>query len=891
MNIGIDLGTTNSTLAFLDAGEAAHVPPIRLLPIPQHVSAERIEPRRTLPSFLLLDRERYIGVYAREQGILTPTRLVYMAKSWLSNPEVDRTEKILPWDADLDGRILSPVEASAAYLGHLRHAWDEQSSAKLADQNVVLTVPASFDEEARELTVEAARQAGLERLTLLEEPAAAFYAWIVHHFSEAKSRLADGQLILIVDVGGGTTDFTLIRVSRQGDEINFTRTAVGPHLLLGGDNFDLKLSWLAEAKLGARFSLSQRVSLLRQCTAVKEGLLADPGPSAADIRIAGAGAGLVAGTRTAEIRREEVLEVLLDGFLELCSLSDEPREGKKSLFRDLGLPYVSDPAVTRHLARFLRQSQVEAEGGPDAVLFNGGFLIPQIARDRLTDAIESWFGRRPWVLENSELDAAVAIGAAYYSYVRSTGRGVVVRGGLPRAYYLQIQAANGPRTESDRIRAICVVPRGAEEGTELEVDPGHLQLLANTPVSFRLHSSRTRTEDQPGDLVEFPENASEAELHTHAPLRTVIRFGRRRGPRSVPVKLAARLTEVGTLELWSQSKIDTNRWRLQFQLREQERGTAPTAGVRTGSIVVDEALQEAEELVRAVFAAKRETGLTPEELPSRLEQVLGLGKLSWPLEALRRLGDILLELREGRERAANHELRWFNLCGFCLRPGFGFPGDDWRVEQARQLYRAGLKYDNKAQNQIEWYIFWGRVAGGMNRNQQADIYQRMSATLLPRTRRRKRVNPALLRQMWRTAASLELLPVQTKVRLGEALLERIARGEYSESEFWCLSRLGARKLLYGPANQVVPPGTASRWVQAVLNVPEAGEALAATSRHTGDEARDLSSFVRDSVRKVLEEKPNRQELLALFQGEEPQDSRLRDQIFGEELPSGLVIQM
>jgi hypothetical protein len=416
-------------------------------------------------------------------------------------------------------------------------------------------------------------------------------------------------------------------------------------------------------------------------------------------------------------------------------------------------------------------------------------------------------------------------------------------------------------------------------------------LLANTPVSFRLHSSRTRTEDQPGDIVEFSQNASEAELHMHAPLRTVIRFGRRRGPRSVPVKLAARLTEVGTIELWSQSKIDTNRWRLQFQLREQERGTAPTAGVRTGSIVVDEALQEAEELVRAVFAARRETGLTPEELPSRLEQVLGLGKLSWPLEALRRLGDILLELREGRERAANHELRWFNLCGFCLRPGFGFPGDDWRVEQARQLYRAGLKYDNKAQNQIEWYIFWGRVAGGMNRNQQADIYQRMSATLLPRTRRRKRVNPALLRQMWRTAASLELLPVQTKVRLGEVLLERIARGEYSESELWCLSRLGARKLLYGPANQVVPPGTASRWVQAVLNVPEAGEALAATSCHTGDEARDLSSFVRDSVRKVLEEKPNRQELLAVFQGEEPQDSRLRDQIFGEELPSGLVIQL
>jgi len=891
MNIGIDLGTTNSALAFVEEGEASDeaVPPIRLLPIPQYVAADRIEPRRTLPSFLLLDRERYVGLYAREQGALTPTRLVYLAKSWLANPEFDRTEKILPWDANPEGRILSPVEASAAYLEHLRKAWDEQNAAKLADQNLSLTVPASFDEEARELTVEAARQAGLEKLTLLEEPVAAFYAWVAYHLGEAKRRLADGQLVLVVDVGGGTTDFTLVRVHRQGDEIGFTRTAVGPHLLLGGDNLDLTLSWLAETKLETRLSLSQRTSLLRQCTAVKETLLDDAGPCAAEIRVAGAGTGLVAGTRTAEIRKEEVLEVLLDGFLAPCALTDAPKEQKKSLFRELGLPYVSDPSVPRHLAQFLRESGEEAKNGPGAVLFNGGFFKPKIARERLTDVIEGWFGRRPAVLENPELDAAVAVGAAYHSYVRSTGRGLMVRGGLPRAYYVEIASAKESAEQAEQIRTICIVPRGAEEGAELEVDPGDLQLVANKPVSFRLYSSRSRTEDRPGGIVEFGPHATEAELHKHAPLTTVIRFGRRRGERTVPVKLVARLTEVGTLELWCQSKISEHRWRLQFQVRKPKSETAAPAGVRTGSAISEEALQEAEQLLRAVFDTKREPELTPEELPARLEGALGVGKLSWPLEALRRLGSVLLELREGRERGANYELRFFNLCGFCLRPGFGFPGDDWRVEQARQLFRAGLTFGNKMQNQIEWHIFWGRVAGGMNRNQQMDVYQRMSATLLPRGGRKKRVNPALLRQMWRTAASLELLPVQTKVQLGDELVRRVKAGDYTESELWCLSRLGARKLLYGPANQAVPPDAATRWIQELLKIPAAGEALAAMARHTGDSARDLAPFVRDSVRDALEQKPNAARLLAVVEGEEGEESRSWDQVFGEELPAGLVV--
>src|SRR5580700_11814431 len=277
MNLGIDLGTTNSALAFIDPQQAAETdsPTIRVLDIPQYVAAGRIEARRTLPSFLYLGDQEYVGVYAREQGVLVPTKCVHSAKSWLSNPEVDRTAKILPWDAQEGGRVLSPVEVSTRIIKCMTDAWAKQRSSPIGEHNVVLTVPASFDEEARELTVVAARDAGIEKLTLVEEPAAAFYSWIANHLAQSQKSLFDGQLVLVCDVGGGTSDFTLIKVHRDGDRIEFTRTAVGKHLLLGGDNLDLTLAWLVESKLGTQLSIRQRTGLRRQCAAAKERMLAD----------------------------------------------------------------------------------------------------------------------------------------------------------------------------------------------------------------------------------------------------------------------------------------------------------------------------------------------------------------------------------------------------------------------------------------------------------------------------------------------------------------------------------------------------------------------------------------------------------------------------------------
>jgi hypothetical protein len=861
MNVGIDLGTTNSALAYIDTKEAAEAdfPTIRVLDVPQTVAQGRVEARRTLPSFLYLGDQEYVGVYAREQGALVPTKSIHSAKSWLSNPEVDRTAKILPWDAQEGGRVLSPVDVSARILKHLAQAWENEQGSKLGEQNVVLTVPASFDEEARELTVAAAREAGIEQLTLLEEPAAAFYSWIANDLARSQKSLFDGQIVLVCDVGGGTSDFTLIRVSRENDRVDFTRTAVGKHLLLGGDNLDLTLGWLVEAKLGKTLSIRQRSGLRRQCALAKERLLSEENLKSVEITVLGGGSSLVGGTLKTEITREEVLELALDGFLPACELTDAPRDEDKSLYRELGLPLVSDPAITRHLAAFLKSA---GDARPDAILFNGGFFIPEILRQRVADVMEHWYGRRPVIFENRDLDLAVAVGAAYYSYVRKTGAGLLVRGGLPRAYFIGL--GDG--------RAMCLVPRGAEEGMTIEIDPGSLHVLANKPVSFQLYSSRTRTEDKSGDVVEFSPEERE-ELHLHAPLHAVLRFGKA-GERLVPIRLGAKLTEVGTLEIWADSKDTDHRWRLQFELRK---ASAAQAVSRPAAVISDEALANALTLVSSTFAAEL---VAPEELPARLEQTLGLGRNSWPLSAIRKLGDAMIELAEGRKRSAAHELRWLNLCGFCLRPGFGFPGDDYRIEQARRVYASGLEFPNQVQNEIEWWIFWGRVAGGLNKNQQTDVFQRLSPTLLPRAAKRPRVNPSLLREMWRAAASLEFLPVQTKTQLGDELVARVAKGDFVDTGLWCLARLGARKLFYGPINQVLPASTVARWLEPLLKIQKAEDAVAALARRTGDSTRDLPAATLEVVRRAFP-------MLDLDR-EATGDLAAMNKIFGEELPSGLV---
>jgi hypothetical protein len=432
---------------------------------------------------------------------------------------------------------------------------------------------------------------------------------------------------------------------------------------------------------------------------------------------------------------------------------------------------------------------------------------------------------------------------------------------------------------------VTLVPRGAEEATAIEIDNDALQLVANRPVSFRLYSSLARTADKLGDVVEFA--VGDPELHAHAPLHAVIRFGKKAEERLIPVRLGARLTEIGTLETWCESKVSDNRWNLEFQLRKA--AAEQPVERKAAAVVSDQALQSAIALIEEVFAPNAKSPIAPEELPARLEQAMGLGRNSWPLSAIRPMADAFLSAAAGRKKSPAFEIRWLNLAGFCLRPGFGYPGDDFRIEQARRLYSGGIAYANQVQCEIDWWIFWGRVAGGLNRNQQADVYQRLSGFLLPRGNKKpQRINAALLREMWRAAASLELLPLGAKSELGDALVKRIKTGDYKESELWCVSRLGARQLFYGPINLVVPPTVATRWAEGLLKIPAAGDALAALGRRTDDPTRDLPEATRQAIRGKLETMPHAARLLGVLDGV-ADDDRALGRIFGEELPSGLVL--
>jgi hypothetical protein len=955
--IGIDLGTTNSAVAYIDTREAARndIVTIHTFQVPQLIAEGEIGAASTLPSFLYFaggqevaggnlrlpwqeQDQPVVGWLAREQGALVPTRQVASAKSWLCHDAVDRTARILPWGADQPDFACSPVEASTRYLAHLRDAWNytfaREASAdgegRFEQQEIVLTVPASFDEEARELTVQAARDAGLKNLTLLEEPLAAFYAWIVGHRSTLKRRLKDGDLILICDVGGGTTDFSLIRVRILAGEIRFERTAIGEHLLLGGDNVDLALARRVEAKLGNRgLTLRQRHALARQCCAAKERLLGDAATERVPINILGSGRSVVGGTLTAELTRAEVEETLLDGFLPLAAPDDLPARDRRTGLRELGLPYASEPAITKHLAEFLTRSfdaetltastdEPEAprppdprEGEsnpklktqnppprmvrPDAVLFNGGFFAPAITRERVIRALAGWFresGKRykPKVLGNEAPEAAVAVGAAYYAEVRRSG-GLRVSGGSPRAYYIAVQAS-GP-AEGNRVQAVCVMPRGTEEGTSLELAGREFTVLTNRPVSFTLYSSTTR-HDQHGDVVAL----DDTEAHRHAPLITVLRYGKKSREAELTVRLRVNFTEVGTLELWCESLRTEHRWRLGFQLRGMEGPdeAGEQADEVAETVIADDRVESAAGWIRAVFGGERNPPAgepaTPEALVGRLEATLGYGKDGWPMAAIRKLCDACLEVADGRKKSARLEARWLNLFGFCLRPGFGTAVDEWRMTQARKIYMAGLAFPKEIQCQVEWLVLWRRVAGGLNGGQQQELYQRLISTLgVGGKRPSSRPNAQIEYEGYRLLASLEHLPAPARVAVGKDLLSKIKDRPTNKGYLWSLGRIGARIPFYGRLNCVVPAEAAQAWVKALLALPEltqdAALAIIQLAARTNDPARDVDEALREKAIARLIQSGAADEMVEGLRRYVPPARADAQRIFGESLPEGL----
>jgi molecular chaperone DnaK (HSP70) len=996
--IGIDLGTTNSALAYVDT--AAKRPVVKDLAIPQLVGPSEIEARDTLPSFhyqaamgelpggaLRLpwdtnEPRHAVGAFARDHGAAVPGRLVVSAKSWLSHSGVDRTAGLLPWHGAADVERLSPVQVSARYLAHLRAAWDNRfPQHPMASQDVVLCVPASFDEVARELTIDAAREAGLVRIVLLEEPQAAFYAWINAQGNAWEERVKPGQKILVCDVGGGTSDFTLIRVrpAKEG-KVLFHRVAVGEHLILGGDNLDLAIAHHVEQKLAGgsrRLEARQWGTLVRACRQVKETLLGSEPPEQAVVNVTAGGSKLIAGSIQAHVTREEIQQRVLEGFLPNVTLEERPA-ARRSGFQEFGLPYAPDPAITKYLAAFLvahrdaglegdedapgRGSAAHDPARPDLVLFNGGLFESPVLRQRLLEVMQTWFrseGKRAWkpqVLKSDRLDLAVARGAAYYGMVRR-GRGVRISGGLAHSYYIGVEqaapiarmpvgsaSADAPRAAyvpaHDRLTApaetsakadstsdvsdtrstsgtldtptaaplaVCLLPAGVEEGQTVELTDRTFNLLIRQPVEFPLYASSTRTTDKPGTLIAV----DPMQLTQLPPIRTVLQSGRKNTAETVSVRLGARLTAIGTLDIWCAEARGDRQWRLQFDVRAATRADAIAhEGAAEQQGVVDErVLTTARQRITAAFS-RNVPGVAadrPESLVKRIEEVTGMGRHDWPATLMRGLWEALMDVEPGRRMSDVHEARWLNFTGFCLRPGYGLAADDWRVAQTWKLLPTGVAFGRNELCRAEWWILWRRLGGGLNAGQQRMLAEPLIADW--RTWFRKagsnvkgrspnfQFGPHESAEVWRLLGSLELLAPETKLELGNMLLERLARessANLRESVLFALGRLGARVPVYGPLNDLIPIELAEQWAARIVQLNPREEKAAFTlvqlTRRTGDRYRDVSDDTRQTTLDWMTAgaAPDHYRELVLTGGQlQSEEQRIA---FGETLPRGLRIE-
>lgn len=867
--IGIDLGTTNSAASYasLDA------PQIHNLKIPQLNSLGSEEFLPTLPSFCYLDKNAVIvGTYALHQGARTPTKLVHSAKSWLCHSAAPRRDRILPIEGS---DKISPVDASRRYISQIRDSWNKQIAkgdidAEFEQQEIILTVPASFDEVARALTVEAAKQAGATHLTLLEEPQAAFYAWIEKHTHSWSSTLNNGDIILVCDVGGGTTDFSLIEM--RSNKLN--RIAVGNHLLLGGDNMDSAVAHFMEKQLSKELEHVQFLQLRHEARKAKEALLS--GQESYDFVLKGAGAKVVGGSLKASVSKNEILSLLVDGFFGSYAWDEAQKLSKSRGIRSMGLPYEDDPSITKHLADFLAKHPYK----PRWVLFNGGTLKPVIFRNQIIENLRNWFPEHKIEeLESVNFDLAVARGAAYYGLVKH-GLGVKIGGGSARSYYLQVGL------QGQTPKALTLLPRGSEEGATYE--PGQIfDLKANTGVAFNLYTSHTRLHDQPGDLIPIdPE-----ELQSLPPIHTLLRFGKTQN--DIPVHLQIALTPVGTLELALKSMITNHRWNLEFQVRGEESNSPDK--ILKDEFLDPAQLDNAKVLIQQLFAIQ----IKSQQIMDLLEKAADRPRKEWTPGFLRGLWTELLSQAAKRKQSNDLSARWWNLAGYLLRPGYGFPLDAHRMKDLWKIILGDFNNSLSPDVLIQLLICCRRCAGGFNKGQQTQIGNLIVPALLNtkygKILNRNKIDPNLVNEQVRTLGSLELIDLPTKIRIGDHIISSIVNGESTPAEYWAIGRIGARHLLHGSLINAVPKETCAIWIEKLLNsehknLSGALFAFEMLARHSTQ--RELQT-VPELCARILDKFSAHEEidrLRKLLLEEVSLTHKEQEQVYGEGLPPGLTMR-
>lgn len=913
--VGIDLGTTHTVLAFTELPEPTDGPSgaelvsaqIQLFNIPQLVAAGEVAALPLLPSLrfhpapgMLLPADlqlpwpsqesAVLGRFAQELGAQVPGRLVASAKSWLSHAGVDRSAPILPWGAPAEVEKVSPLAASASLLAHLRAAWNAQHpTALLEHQQIVLTVPASFDEAARVLTVEAATLAGLPAVRLIEEPQAAFYDWVYGHRDRLAADLAQSHRVLVCDVGGGTTDLTLIDIDWQDGQPQLTRSGVGDHLVLGGDNMDLALAQLVEQRLGRaeRLSAAQLAQLTQRCRAAKELLLAPDAPASTTVTLLGGGAKLIGNALSATLTQADLEQVLVEGFFPRVALDAQVQRSRSGLVA-FGLPYAQDAAITRHIAAFLQRNPGAL---PDTLLLNGGVFHAAPLVQRLHQTLSDWSPQPLHLLDNPQLDAAVARGAVAYALARA-GRAPRIAGGSARSYFLVLD--DGLTSQ----RGICVLAHGAQEGQAVTLTERTFALRLARPVRFYLASSVTDTGHQPGELIDFSEHsAGQAQGRSRfvrlPPIATVVSSEGR--ARDVLVQLSTALTEVGTLEMHCTAVDDpTQRWQLEFLLRADA-----DAAAALGEPAQHPQIKELRAAIERIYGG-RGAALEPKDvkqLRAQLERLAG-SRDSWDLPLLRAVFTALFDGAKRRRRSPAHERQWFNWVGYALRPGFGQPLDDWRVQQLWALFEPGIAFSREPQHWSEWWILWRRVAGGLTGEQQDMVFDAVAYYLQPAGCQEVEPpdGPAMqgLDDLLRMVASFERLSVAHKAQLGHWLLQRLQTPGENPQTCWALGRIGARQPLYGGLHQVVPPEIAAQWLEVLLaldwdEIEPAAFAATQIARATGDRARDVAQTLRDRVLQRLLANRAPDAWITLVRDVTPLTEADARRVFGESLPVGLKL--
>lgn len=902
-HIGIDLGTTHTVVVYARTGQKNAA--IEIFEIQQLVAPGEVATQNLLPSVRYHPAEGelsdadlvyspagekvVIGAAARVLSAKTQGRFVSSAKSWLSHPSIDHTAAILPWGSADDVLKVSPLEASASYLKHIRLVWNHQFPDQLFEQqNVVITVPASFDEAARSLTLEAAKIAGLHYIRLLEEPQAVCYDWLRRHSNNLKDTLGNIKLLLVCDVGGGTTDLTLIKIDHSAHEPQLTRIGVGDHLMLGGDNIDLALAHLAESRLSTdnkKLSAADLSHLLEQCRIAKERLLADDAPEQHNVTLLGGGAKLIGGSRSVSLYRDEVQKIALDGFFPLSSLTDLP-DKKRSGVVEFGLPYASEPAISKHIAAFLNTHKQAAQNAlacetivPDALLLNGGVFRSEPITQRTIDLISSWRDTPATLLDNLHPELSVAYGAVSYGIAREHKK-TKIGGGASRSYFLLIGA------DKDQ-QGVCILPRGSEEGNEIILKDQQFSLRLGQPVSFHLVSLTGGNKYKAGDMTSINDD-----FHPLPPLAVAFDQQANQTSAEVIVQLSVSLSEVGTLQIQCVSvKNPLQRWGVQFQIRKNQ---APAIAKE-----LPKNFNQAVTQIEAIFGSKSKN-INPKAVKSLradLEKLLGL-RSDWSSHLLRELFTVLLGVRKNHRRSANHERVWLSLIGYCLRPGFGYQLDNWRIEQLWKVYSHQIQFVNETQNWSEWWTLWRRISGGLDTEAQELVFNDLAKYLNPASARQgntaKQSKQRGYDDMVRLAAVLERLPIAQKIQLGEWLLKRLQKASESTQTWWAVGRVGARVPFHASTHFVVPSEIVSIWLQQILTVdwkktPQAGFAATLITRMSGDRARDIAPELRAKVIEKLKTSKAPGSWLEMLETVKQLDASEEKQIFGESLPPGLTL--